>query len=137
MLKFLLFFIPVILPVFSWQIVQPKKINITVGYNPLSPVSKKFINEQLYPVWSTNMHLINLQLLPTGILASQSQVEVEVEVENDEKIIHACVLKLFPINTAFQIIDCLIVHKINQVKFNFFLCAGKVGSRYFAYLHVF
>lgn len=108
MLKFLLFFIPVILPVISYEIIQPKKITITVGYNPLSPVSKKFINEQLYPVWSTNMNLINLQLLPIK------------GAENDQKNIHACVLKLFPIKTAFQIIDCLIVHKINQVKFNYF-----------------
>lgn len=108
MLKFLLFFIPVILPVISYEIIQPKKITITVGYNPLSPVSKKFINEQLYPVWSTNMNLINLQLLPIK------------GAENDQKNIHACVLKLFPIKTSFQIIDCLIVHKINQVKFNYF-----------------
>lgn len=104
--------IAVILPV----ILQAQKLKITVTYSPLSPVSKKFINEQLYPVWFTNTHLMNLQLLPIGTIYEKSQVEILESFENDEKIIHACVLKLFPKNTAFTIIDCLIVHKIDQVK---------------------
>lgn len=114
---FILLLFAVILPVF----IEAQKINITVSYSPLSPVSKKFINEQLYPVWSANTHLINLQLLPIGAIDEKSQVEIIESSENDEKIIHACILKLFPINTAFKIIDCLIVNKINQVKFNCFI----------------
>lgn len=101
--------LPFILPVQS-----VKKLNITVNYNPRSEVSKKFINEQLYPVWFTNTHLISLQLLPIAKL-DQSEIESEDIYENDEKILHACVLKLFPTSTAFPIIDCLLVHKINQV----------------------
>lgn len=101
--------LPFILPV------QPvKKLNITVNYNPRSSVSKKFINEQLYPVWFTNKHFINLQLLPIAEL-DPSEVESEDIYENEEKLVHACVLRLFPASTAYQIIDCLLVNKINQV----------------------
>lgn len=122
MLKILLCFLTLIITATSSNtasVLHKNKLNITVKYNPLSSVSKKFINEQFYPVWFTNKNLINLQLLPIGLIDRKCEVEMIKSSEDDEKRTHACVLKLFSINTAFPIIDCLLVNRINLVNFHY------------------